>query len=188
MEPPGSGLMGRPRLHPRVKRTAPASQELQVLMLQIPDQHWQRYAVKEGSKGPLVVEFAFLRVTTVRGKLPGQRCWAVFRRSLGPDPERKCYLSNAPSTCPPQELVRVSVLRWPLETALEEGKGEIGMDHYQVRTWPGWHHHMLQSFLAHLFLIRLRILFQKKSGVDHGAGAAVDCARAQTNWIPNPTC
>lgn len=174
VEPPGPGLLGRPRLHPRVKQTAPASQELQALMMQLPEQRWQRQTVKEGSKGPLVVEFAFMRVTAVRGKLPGQRCWAIFRRSLGAQPEHKFYLSNAPSTCLPQELVRVSGLRWPVETAFEESKGEIGMDHYQLRTWRGWHHHMLQSFLAHLFLIRLRILFQKKSGADHGTGTTVD--------------
>jgi len=54
-------------------------------------------------------------------------------------------------------------MRWPVETALEEAKGEVGLDHFETRTWQGWHHHMLQSFLAHLFLIRLRLLFQKKT-------------------------
>src|SRR5208337_4970956 len=57
---------------------------------------------------------------------------------------------------------RVSGLRWPVETALEEGKGEVGMDHYETRTWLGWHHQMIQSFMAHLFLIRLCLVFQKK--------------------------
>ena len=50
-----------------------------------------------------------------------------------------------------------------METAFEEAKGEVGLDHYETRTWQGWHHHMLQSFLAHLFLMRLRLLFQKKA-------------------------
>lgn len=72
------------------------------------------------------------------------------------------YLSNAPADCPPAELTRITGMRWPVETALEEAKGEVGLDHYETRTWQGWHHHMLQSFLAHLFLVRLRLLFQKK--------------------------
>lgn len=174
VEPPGQGLFGRPRLHPRVKRTAPDPQEMCVVMAQLPAKHWQRQVVKEGSKGPLEVEFAFLRVTPVRDQLPGARCWAIFRRSLGPQPELKFYLSNAPATCLPAELVRLSGMRWPVETAFEEGKGEVGLDHYQLRTWRGWHHHMVQSFLAHLFLIRLRILFQKKSCADHRASPPIN--------------
>jgi len=88
----------------------------------------------------------------------------------------KFYLSNAPTTCPPQEFVRVSGLRWPIETALEEAKGEVGMDHYETRTWAGWHHHMTLSILDHLFLIRLQRVFQKKSRADHRPSSPTDCA------------
>lgn len=176
VEPPGPGLFGRPRIHPRVRRTAPAPQELRTMLAQVPAAQWHRRVIKEGSKGPLVAEFASLRVTPVREKLPGPRCWAIFRRTLGAKPEVKFYLSNAPSLCPQAELVRLSGMRWPVETVFEESKGEIGLDHYQLRTWRGWHHHMIQSFLAHLFLIRLRILFQKKSRPHDSPGAPVDCA------------
>jgi SRSO17 transposase len=176
VEPPGPGLFGRPRIHPRVRRTAPAPQELRAMLAQMPAAQWHRRVIKEGSKGPLVAEFAVLRVTPVREKLPGSRCWAIFRRTLGAKPEVKFYLSNAPSICPQAELVRLSGMRWPVETVLEESKGEIGLDHYQLRTWRGWHHHRIQSFLAHLFLIRLRILFQKKPRPHDGPGAPVDCA------------
>ncbi len=58
--------------------------------------------------------------------------------------------------------MRVSGLRWPVETALEEAKGELGMDHYETRTWRGWHHHMTQTFLAHHFLVRMRLNVKKK--------------------------
>ena len=163
IQPPGCGPMGRPRIHPRVKPTAPRPVELCVLMNQLPASQWHRRIIKEGSKGPLRVELAFVRVTPVRDQLPGSRCWAIFRRSLGAQPESKFYLSNAPADCPPAELTRITGMRWPVETALEEAKGEVGLDHYETRTWQGWHHHMLQSFLAHLFLMRLRLLFQKKA-------------------------
>ena len=138
-----------------------------------PKSQWTRRIIKEGSKGPLVAEFAFLRATTIRDGLPGPRAWVIFRRTLGPQPELKSYFSNAPTTCPRSEFIRVSGLRWPVDTALEEGKGEVGMDHHETRSWLGWHHHMAQSFLAHLFLMRLRLVFQKKSGTDHGPSPAV---------------
>jgi len=163
IELPGRGLFGRPRTHPRVKRTAPRPLELRALMTQLPRATWQRRKIQEGSKGPMMVELAFVRVTPVREGLPGPRAWAIFRRRLGSQPETKFYLSNAPAECPQAELTRLLGMRWPVETALEEGKGEVGLDHFETRTWQGWHHHMLQSFLAHLFLIHLRLQFQKKA-------------------------
>src|SRR3989337_2874383 len=87
--------------------------------------------VRQDTAASLAAEFAFVRVTPIRDELPGPRQWAVFRRALGPQPEVKFYLSNAPATCPLQEFVRVSGMRWPVETALEEAQGEGGMDHYE---------------------------------------------------------
>jgi len=163
IEPPGRGLLGRPRTYPRVKRTAPRPLELRALTAQLPRAAWQRRKIQEGSKGPLMVALACVRVTPVRDALPAPRCWAMFRRSLGPQPETKYYLCNAPADYPQAQLARLIGMRWPIETALEEGKGEVGLDHFETRTWPGWHHHRLHSFLAHLFLMRLRLLFQKKA-------------------------
>ena len=161
IEEPGRGLMGRPRLHRRVRRSAPAPEELRALVVSLPNTAWHRRLIHEGSKGPLMAEFAVLRVTPIHDRLPAIRQWLICRRSLGPQPELKFYLSNASSRCPIPELIRVSGLRWPIETALEEAKGEVGMDHYETRTWLGWHHHMFQTFMAHLFLMRLRLLFKK---------------------------
>ena len=161
VEEPGRGLMGRPRLHRRVRRSAPPPEELRVLAVSLPRSAWHRHLIHEGSKGPRMADFAVLRVTPIHNRLPAIRQWLICRRSFGPQPELKFYLSNAPSNCPTEELIRVSGLRWPIETALEEGKGQVGMDHYEMRTWLGWHHHMLQTFMAHLFLMRLRLIFKK---------------------------
>lgn len=122
-------------------------------MVQLPRATWQRRKIQEGSKGPMIVELAFVRVKPVRQELPGARGWAIFRRTLGSQPETKFYLSNAPADCSKQELTHITGMRWPVETALEEGKGEVGLDHFETLTWQGWHRHMLQSFLAHLFLM-----------------------------------
>lgn len=175
IELPGPSLLGGPaRTRTRVKPTAPAPHEMRDLATQLPRSAWHRRIIKEGGKGPIAAEFAAVRVTPVRDKLPGTRCWAIFRRSLGAHPELKCYLSNAPTTCPLQEFVRVSGLRWPVETALEEAKGEAGLDHYETRTWAGWHHHMTHAILAHLFLVRLCQVFQKKSRADDSPSASTD--------------
>jgi len=56
-------------------------------------------------------------------------------------------------------------LRWPVETTLEEGKDELCMDHYPTRSWVSWHHHMAQTLMAHLFLMRLRFVFKKGSAL-----------------------
>jgi SRSO17 transposase len=157
IELPGRGLLGAPRLHPRVARTAPPPQAVRDLLAHGPRLTWIRQTIKEGSKGPWVAEFAFLRVTPVRDTLPAPRVWLIFQRTLSPQPEITFYLSNAPTTCPPREFIRVSGLRWPVETTLKEGKGQVGMDHNQTRTWLAWHHHLRHVFLAHLFLIHLRL-------------------------------
>ncbi|GIK42826.1 MAG: hypothetical protein BroJett011_66590 [Chloroflexota bacterium] len=54
-------------------------------------------------------------------------------------------------------------MRWPVEIIFEEGKGEIGFDHYETRSWLGWQHHLLLVALAHHFLVRLRVKFKDKA-------------------------
>ena len=125
-------------------------------------------------------------MTTVRDGLPGPRVWVIFRRQVHPTPEVKFYLSNAPATCSRAELVRICGLRWPVETTLEEGKDELGMDQYETRNWVSWHHQMAHAFMAHLFLMRLRFLFKKKSSVDNGPSTSAHrtCARRRVSGTP----
>lgn len=173
VQPPGRGLRGRPRSRPRLAASAPRPHRVDELAARLPASAWKRFTIQEGSKGPLVAQFAFVRVTTVREGLPGPRVWLVVRRRLGAPSELKFYLSNAPTTCARSELARRTGWRWPIETTLKEGKGEVGMDHYETRSWWGWHHHMTQTFLAHHFLVRLRLQLKKSPGADDAAGALV---------------
>jgi SRSO17 transposase len=162
VEVPGQGTLGRPRKHPRLAKGEAKAQALVQVAAGLPAEAWQRYTIKEGSKGPIEATFAFVRVTRARRGRPGAPAWAVFRRSTDETKALNIFLSNAPTTCAPEDLVRVSGLRWPVETAIEEAKGELGMDHYETRTWRGWHHHMTQTFLAHHFLLRMRLKGKKK--------------------------
>jgi SRSO17 transposase len=84
--------------------------------------------------------------------LPGPEVWLIIRRN-GEDPTVvKDYFSNAPVDSSVVELVRLSKMRWLIETTFEKAKGEVGLDHYEMRSWLGWHHHMLLVSLAHHFL------------------------------------
>jgi len=134
----------------------PAPQRVDEYAATIPKDEWKAYLIKEGSKGPMVAEFAFRRVIVVRDELPGPEVWLVLRRSLEEEPELKTYLSNASADTPYTALVRVAGMRWPVETALEDGKDNLGMDEYMVRSWIGWHHHMMLCILAHHFLVRVQ--------------------------------
>jgi SRSO17 transposase len=178
VEPAGVGPMGRPRKHPRVAAGAPRAEEVRQIAARLPVRAWRRSTIKEGSKGPIEADFAFVRVTRARRGRPGLAGWLILRRSLDGDQAVKYFLSNAPASCPQATLVRVSGLRWPVETAIEEAKGELGMDHYETRTWRGWHHHMTQTFLAHHFLVRMRLQLKKSPGVDLGPSPGVVGGRA----------
>mgnify|MGYP002634136804 CR=1 FL=1 len=157
--PPWSGRGRRPT---RLRLRPPSQRPVRIdeLVRRIPAATWMRAVIKEGSKGPLVCDFAFLRITEARGGLPGPDLWLVLRRNVADPTQVKYYLSNAPANLPVAQFVRLSGMRWPIETIFEESKGEIGFDHYETRSWLGWHHHMLLSSLAHHFLVRLRIQFQ----------------------------
>ncbi len=133
------------------------------LVQKIQKQDWTRAVIKEGSKGPIVCDFAFLRVTEARGGLPAPELWLIIRRNLDDLSEIKYFFSNAPVNTALEDFVRISGMRWPIETIFEESKGEVGMDHYEMRSWLGWHHHMLLVALAHHFLVRLRIQFQEQA-------------------------
>ncbi len=175
---PPAKLKGRPPTREQLGEGEPDPMPMDKLAEHLPvGSKWLCYEIKEGAKGPMVAEFAFVRAVAVRDGLPGPDVWVVLRRSLGEKPELKAYLCNAPAATPYALMVRISGMRWPVETAIEEGKGELGMDHYQVRGWRGWHHHMTMTFLAHHFLVRLRIRLGEKITGSHSATGSAAAER-----------
>jgi SRSO17 transposase len=156
---------GRGRHPIRLRLRNPDDRPIHVreLVTSIPKEGWITATIKEGSKGPIVCDFAFLRIIESRGNLPGPEVWLIIRRNLDDPTEVKFYFSNAPADTPLIEFVRISGMRWPIEIIFEEAKGEVGFDHYEMRSWLGWHHHMLLVALAHHFLVRLRVRFQHLS-------------------------
>jgi len=94
------------------------------LVTAIPEDGWPTATVKGGSKAPIVCDFAFLRIIESRNNLPGPEVWLVIRRNLDDPSEIKFYFSNAPATTPMIEFVRLSGMRWPIETIFKEAKDE----------------------------------------------------------------
>lgn len=148
---------GRKPTKVRLKTASNRPYRVDELLRRLPKTAWVRGTVKEGSKGPIVCDFAFVRVTEARQGLPGPRIWLVIRRNVADPRVVKFYFSNAPEAVDPLELVRISGMRWPVELSFAESKEELGMDQYETRSWLGWHHHMVLVMLAHHFLVWIRV-------------------------------
>jgi len=137
----------------------------------INDYFWYRRQVSEGTKGPILYEFTRRQVILSSSGLPEKTVWLLIRRTIGDDPQYSYFISNASTSTRLKTLVWLSGLRWAIEQCFEESKTELGMDHYEVRKFMGWHHHILTCILAHFFLWHLKIRMGKKSTVYYAVAA-----------------
>jgi SRSO17 transposase len=153
------------------RHTAKAPLTVAVLAKSIQDCFWYRRQVSEGTKGPIEYEFTKRQVMLSKDNLPCRAVWLVMKRTLGEKPTYSYYISNAPVSTRLRVFVWLSGMRWAIEQCFEETKMELGMDHYEIRKYPGWHHHMLTCMLAHFFLWHLKIRLGKKSTSAYGVAA-----------------
>ena len=121
----------------------------------LPEESWTRIEVRDGEKGPLVVEAVKLRVRArneTGGEGPDELLFIT--RELQADHTYKLdyHLSSAAAATPLTELARVAKAEHRIEECFERAKGEAGLADYQVRNWPGWHRHQTLSLLAAWFL------------------------------------
>jgi hypothetical protein len=93
------------------------------------------------------------------GAAPGPEVWLLSEWPRGEAAPTKCYLSSLPPKTPLRTLVRLAKLRWRIERDYQEMKGELGLDHFEGRTWQGFHHHAALCAAAHAFLALRRALF-----------------------------
>jgi SRSO17 transposase len=123
--------------------------------------HWQRLSVGDGSKGPRAFDWA--RVELSKPEHEGWQRYLLVRRSLlaGEKAAERAYvLVFAPSGTTLAEMAEAIGTRWTVEQCFQEGKGEVGLDHYEVRAWQGWYRHITLCMLAHAFLVVLRMQSQ----------------------------
>lgn len=135
------------------------------------DFYWYRRKVSEGTKGPIEYEFTKRRVVLSKEGLPDKTVWLVVKRTLGDHPKYSYYISNAPVSTRLKTFVWLSGIRWAIEQCFEETKTELGMDHYEVRKYAGWNHHILTCMLGHFFLWHLKIRLGEKSTVYYDVAA-----------------
>src|SRR5437867_1230050 len=141
-----------------------------------PSSRWRKLAVADGAKGPKVVRALEAWVQTREEGWAGPRERLIVIRTVEGEPRVWYTLSNAPADVPLSKLVRVQGQRHGVEEMFQAGKGEVGLAHYEVRSWVGWHHHMTLALLALWFLIlEQRRLRKKNPGPDRPAVAGAVC-------------
>lgn len=152
---------------------------------------WQRLDVRDGAKGPLVVEIVTRRVVTRdhRRQQGDEELLAVIRyRDRDQDRVVKVdyYLSNAEPETPLGELARVAKAEHRIEECLQRSKSEAGLADYEVRHWTGWQHHQTLSLLATWFLVRETERGKKMDACDHptadSSGHCPDRVRGLAVW------
>ena len=164
LEEPQPQMRGRPRTRPRLAAGAPSATTVQAAVSAWPERCWQRLSVTEGEKGPLTYDWACQRVVESRDQLPGPDGWLLARRSISDPTEIAYYVSNAPADTPLLKLAQVASTRYTVEQCIEEGKGETGLDEYEVRYWHSWYRHITLSMMAHAWLAAIRSQALKKGG------------------------
>ena len=129
---------------------------------QQPAEVWQRVTVRDGTKGPLQVALLHRRVWLWDGEELRARQWQVIvRREVDTPTAIKYSLSNAPADTPAPRLAFMQGQRYWIERALQQGKQDVGLADYQVRSWRGWHHHMALVMMAMLFSLEERLLHRQ---------------------------
>ena len=176
------GGRGRP---PQPHPVAAERREVRERAAALPPAAWHVLTVAEGAQGPRTYRFAFERVRDSREAQPGVEVWLIHRQNLdGSEP--RYYFSNAPRWTPLRTLARVSASRWPIETEFEDEKSQVALDEYEVRRWPGWHHHITMCLLAGAFLLTLQQEWGEKDAPDHAAAGASDRLRVAAAQALDP--
>jgi SRSO17 transposase len=161
----------RKRAHGGVMREVPWVR-VDTWARKLPADRWTRLTVRDGAKGPLEVEAVSARVRARHLRRVGPEERLLVIRTVGPEPDWTYSMSEATPETPLAELVRARSSRHRVEEVLRQGKGEVGLGHYEVRSWVGWHHHVTLALLALWFLILERErLGGENPGGDRGAGA-----------------
>src|SRR5262245_40703518 len=128
--------------------------QVKSLLAALVPEGWSRLSAGEGAKGPRWYDWMWLSLAA-----PGQpawRRWLLVRRSLSDPTELTAYVVFAPHVTPRATMVQVAGSRWTIEQCFEEAKGAVGLDHYEVRSWTGWHRHITLALWAYALLTVLR--------------------------------
>jgi SRSO17 transposase len=127
----------------------PMRQSVEQLAAAVPAAQWIACSAGHGAKGRRLYDWT--RVALAAPATAGMARWLLVRRSRS-DGELAFYACHGPAATPLVGLVRVAGASWAVEEGFQQAKGEAGLDHYQVRRWPGWYRHITLALLAYAFL------------------------------------
>ncbi|HWU39327.1 MAG TPA: IS701 family transposase, partial [Candidatus Acidoferrum sp.] len=149
------GAKGPTGHFPRLKKTAPRPITVENMMRYSPQVRaipWTKFHVKDTEKGPAVWEAKAVPVYLQRDGLPTRPHWLVIARNLENPQEIKFFISNAPAGTPLEVLLHVAFSRWRIERCFEDEKTELGLSHFEGRSYKGLLRHLIITSLTHLFL------------------------------------
>jgi len=147
---------------------------------------WRIISWRTGTKGKLKARFAAVRVRVADGPtqrirdqgeqhLPGDEAWLIGEHRMSG--EKKYYLANLPAKADLRTLAAIIKARWICEQAHQQLKEELGLDHFEGRSWPGLHRHALMTMIAYAFLQYRRLKTARREKKNQRAAAATDLAR-----------
>jgi SRSO17 transposase len=151
-----------------VDAPAGARTSAEQLAAAVPASQWITCSAGHGAKGRRL--YVWTRVELAAPATAGMARWLLVRRSRS-DGELAFYACYGPATTSLVGLVRVAGTRWAVEEGFEQAKGEVGLDHYEVRRWPGWYRHVTLALLAHAFLVVTRAQASSPERVKGGTAA-----------------
>ncbi len=152
---PTTNSFGRPKKRPRLAGNSPKPRTAAEIAASTPKSSWKKVTWRKGTKGPLAAEFLALRVTPSRGWHKGQKndeCWLICERPCGAKKVRKYYLSTLPRRTSLTKLALLTHERWVIEHNYRDFKHELGLDHFEGRSYPGFHRHLALTAVAYTFL------------------------------------
>jgi SRSO17 transposase len=160
---PSRGRRGRPRRKPLEVGAPMSVAEVSQIW---PQERWQRVTWREGTKGPMTGRFAAARVLPSHSYQHGgpkeETLWLLAEWPEDEAAPTMFWLANLPGDTSLLSLVRLAKIRWWIEQGYQQLKDELGLDHYEGRSWQGWHHHVTMTMLAFGFLT-LETLYVKKN-------------------------
>jgi SRSO17 transposase len=160
---PSLGRRGRPRRRP-LDMGAPMS--VAEVSQGLSQEHWQRVTWREGTKGAMTSRFATTRVLPSHSYQHGgdkeRTLWLLTEWPEEEEVPTKFWLANLPEGTSIISLVRLAKIRWWIEQGYQQLKDELGLDHYEGRTWQGWNHHVTLTMLAFGFLTLESLYLKKK--------------------------
>jgi SRSO17 transposase len=153
--PERRGSTGRPRSRPR-----PDAEPVAIarLITGLGEEQFQTVTFRDGPDAqPVTSRFCFVRVRAAnraekRTPWPPREEWLIAEWPAGHDQPSDYWISNLPIDAQPEQLARLARLRWKIELDYKQLKGELGLDHYEGRSYLGWHHHTALATAAHGFL------------------------------------